>query len=34
MMFLASLTQADKFLASLGWLNGEPTVEKFFASSK
>ncbi len=29
-MFLATLTQADKFLASLGWLGGEPTVEKFF----
>lgn len=33
-MFLATLTQADKFLASLGWLSGEPTVEKFFAGSK
>jgi acetyl esterase/lipase len=31
-MFLATLTQADKFLGSLGWLSGEPTVEKFFGS--
>ncbi len=29
-MFLATLTQADKFLASLGWLSGEPTVGAFF----
>jgi len=33
-MFLATLTQADKFLASLGWLSGEPTVAKFFATAK
>jgi acetyl esterase/lipase len=33
-MFRATLTQADKFLASLGWLSGEPTVEKFFAVEK
>ncbi len=33
-MFLATLTQADKFLVSLGWLSGEPTVEKFFDAAK
>ena len=31
-MFRATLTQTDKFLVSLGWLSGEPTVEKFFDS--
>lgn len=29
--FLAALASADRFLASLGWIEGEPTVEKFFA---
>ncbi|MEQ1858684.1 MAG: alpha/beta hydrolase [Chthoniobacteraceae bacterium] len=29
----ATLTAADKFLASLGWLKGEPTVEKFFTAN-
>lgn len=33
-MFLATLTQADKFLASLGWLSGSPTVDMFFKTSK
>jgi acetyl esterase len=33
-MFRETLTQADKFLASLGWLSGEPTVDKFFQTSK
>ncbi len=32
-MFRATLTLADKFLESLGWLGGEPAVEKFFAKS-
>jgi acetyl esterase/lipase len=29
----ATLTAADRFLASLGWLQGEPTVEAFFAAN-
>ena len=29
-MFRATLTQTDKFLVSLGWLSGEPTVDTFF----
>ncbi len=33
-MFRATLMQADKFLASLGWLSGESTVEKFFSAAK
>jgi acetyl esterase/lipase len=33
-MFLETLKQADKFLASLGWLSGEPTVGDFFNQSK
>ncbi|MEO6740211.1 MAG: alpha/beta hydrolase [Chthoniobacteraceae bacterium] len=33
-MFRATLTQADKFLASIGWLSGEPTVEKFFSAAR
>jgi acetyl esterase/lipase len=33
-MFRATLMQADKFLASLGWLSGEPTVDAFFQSAK
>jgi len=28
-VFYQTLTEADKFLASLGWLEGEPTVEEF-----
>lgn len=30
--FVATLTRADKFLASLGYINGEPTVQTFFAN--
>jgi len=30
--FLKTLTSADKFLTSLGYLNGESTVEAFFAA--
>ncbi len=30
-MFVATLTEADKFLARLGYLEGNPTVEKFAA---
>ncbi len=30
-MFAATVTAMDKFLASLGWLEGEPTVEAFLA---
>jgi acetyl esterase/lipase len=33
-MFRETLKQADKFLASLGWLSGEPTVDAFFKSAK
>ena len=33
-MFRATLAQADKFLASLGWLSGEPAVDAFFAGGK
>ena len=33
-MFRETLAQADKFLASLGWLSGEPTVETFFKTTK
>lgn len=33
-MFRETLKQTDKFLASLGWLAGEPTVDAFFAASK
>ena len=33
-MFRATLTQADKFLASLGWMSGEPAVDAFFAGAK
>lgn len=32
--FLATLASADRFLASLGWIEGEPTVEAFFAKSR
>lgn len=32
--FLASLASADRFLASLGWIEGEPTVETFFANER
>lgn len=32
--FLATLASADRFLASLGWLEGEPTVEAFFKKSR
>ena len=32
-MFRETVKQADKFLASLGWLSGEPTVEKFFKTN-
>jgi acetyl esterase/lipase len=28
-----TLTGADRFLASLGWLQGEPTVETFFTTN-
>jgi len=31
-MFRETVKQADKFLTSLGWLTGEPSVEKFFGS--
>ena len=33
-MFRETLAQADKFLASLGWLSGEPSVEAFFQNAK
>ena len=33
-MFLETLKQADKFLASLGWLSGEPTTHTFFKTNK
>lgn len=33
-MFRETLRQADKFLASLGWLSGEPTVDSFFKTTK
>ena len=33
-MFRETLTQADKFLASLGWLSGEPAVDTFFKNTK
>ena len=33
-MFRETLKQADKFLASLGWLSGEATVDAFFQSAK
>ena len=33
-MFLETVKQADKFLASLGWLSGEPTVDTFFRTAK
>ena len=33
-MFRETLKMADKFLASLGWLSGEPEVDKFFQTSK
>ncbi len=29
-MFRATLSETDKFLASLGWLGGAPTVDEFF----
>jgi acetyl esterase/lipase len=32
--FLATLASADRFLASLGWIEGEPTVETFFANER
>ncbi len=33
-MFLATLTETDKFLSTLGWLSGEPKVDAFFAAVK
>jgi acetyl esterase/lipase len=33
-MFRETVKQMDKFLASLGWLGGEPTVEQFFGPKK
>ena len=33
-MFRETLAQADKFLASLGWISGEPTVDTFFNGTK
>ena len=33
-MFLETVKQADKFLASLGWMSGEPTVDAFFKTTK
>ena len=33
-MFIETVKQADKFLASLGWLNGDPTAETFFKTTK
>ena len=33
-MFLETLKQADKFLASLGWISGAPTADTFFKTSK
>lgn len=33
-MFIATLTETDKFLTSLGYLNGEPAVEAFFNSGE
>ncbi len=33
-MFRETLKQADKFLASLGWLAGDATVDSFFPTSK
>ena len=33
-MFRETVTQMDKFLASLGWISGEPTVETFFKPTK
>lgn len=33
-MFRETLKQADKFLASLGWLSGDATVDSFFAGAK
>jgi len=33
-MFIKTLTEADKFLTSLGWLSGEPTMDVFFPSAK
>ena len=32
-MFRETVKQADKFLASLGWLKGEPTVDAFFKTN-
>lgn len=32
--FLATLASADRFLASLGWLEGEPTVKGFFSNGR
>jgi acetyl esterase/lipase len=33
-MFRETLKQADRFLVSLGWLSGEPTIETFFGGKK
>jgi acetyl esterase/lipase len=33
-MFRETLTQADKFLVSLGWLSGEPAVDKFLSVAR
>lgn len=33
-MFFKTLVSTDRFLASLGYLTGEPTVDAFFAGSK
>lgn len=33
-MFRETLAQADKFLASLGWISGEPTADTFFKTTK
>jgi hypothetical protein len=32
--FLDTLRRTDAFLASLGWLTGEPRVERFFAAER
>jgi len=33
-MFIETMKQTDKFLASLGWLSGEPTADTFFKTTK
>jgi acetyl esterase len=33
-MFRETVKQADKFLTSLGWLSGEPTVDTFFKTNQ